>query len=284
MNAPLRVLFVDDEAELLGGLRRRLRRARELEASYAIGAEQALTVLGERQFEVVVSDLRMPEIDGPTLLATVAERWPRYGRLLLTGCAQPGLERHFGVVHAVLGKPCPVPRLRAVLGRARDLRQAWPADVATEPPAYRAWWTAVVDDDEQAGLGIADEALRGAAPVLSVNPLPLQPVADESSAAWVETLGPVRVGAIVLVAGLVEGDDGRWQRSLNNACAFETVARREGMSSHDCMLAFMAGALCGVDGVPARDLGSRLLPWGLPDAVVDAVRRGAGPPGLGDAA
>ncbi|MDX1754627.1 MAG: response regulator [Marinobacter sp.] len=81
-----RILFVDDEASILSALRR-LMRKHPYECHFAEGARQGLEVLAERPIDLIVSDMRMPEMDGATFLAEVRKRWPFSVRFLMTGYA-----------------------------------------------------------------------------------------------------------------------------------------------------------------------------------------------------
>lgn len=78
------LLFVDDEQNILSSLKRMFRPLgyRILTAS---GGAEALTVLAQEEVDLVISDMRMPEMDGAELLSKVAERWPDTVRILLTG-------------------------------------------------------------------------------------------------------------------------------------------------------------------------------------------------------
>ncbi|MDH0867818.1 HD domain-containing phosphohydrolase [Mitsuaria sp. GD03876] len=80
------VLFVDDEPSILSALRR-LVRPMGYRVLLAPGGAAALELLAQEPIDVVVSDMRMPEMDGATFLEQVRERWPTVGRLLLTGYA-----------------------------------------------------------------------------------------------------------------------------------------------------------------------------------------------------
>jgi DNA-binding NtrC family response regulator len=82
----LRILFVDDEPHLLDGLRRALRPIRrEWNTAFAGGGEEALVVLAREPFDVIVTDMRMPGMDGAALLHEVVERYPNMLRLVLSG-------------------------------------------------------------------------------------------------------------------------------------------------------------------------------------------------------
>ncbi|MBK8229108.1 MAG: HDOD domain-containing protein [Candidatus Eisenbacteria bacterium] len=119
----IRVLFVDDEVELLDGLRNRLwRKRREWEMSFALGGQSALEVLKRQQFDIVVSDLRMPLIDGTMLLERVRRDQPTAIRILLSGETSFGVTRHLDVAQQILGKPCPIELLEDTIERAQRVR------------------------------------------------------------------------------------------------------------------------------------------------------------------
>jgi two-component system, probable response regulator PhcQ len=84
-----RLLVVDDEPHVLSSLRRSLRRhfAATLEIETFDDPMAALARSREREFDVVVSDLRMPETDGVSFLTLMAAVQPRAVRMMLTGSA-----------------------------------------------------------------------------------------------------------------------------------------------------------------------------------------------------
>src|SRR5688572_2719207 len=88
-GAPWTVLCVDDEANILAALKRVLRAAGYRVATAADG-EQALRQLAETPIDIVVSDMRMPGMDGAALLEQVQQRWPDVARPLPTGHADLG--------------------------------------------------------------------------------------------------------------------------------------------------------------------------------------------------
>jgi YesN/AraC family two-component response regulator len=80
------ILFVDDEPNILEGLRRSLRPMRaEWEMSFAPGADAALVILASTPFDVIVTDMRMPGLDGAALLEIVREKYPSMLRIILSG-------------------------------------------------------------------------------------------------------------------------------------------------------------------------------------------------------
>lgn len=114
-----RALFVDDEPMVLNGLRRMLRSLRhDWEMSFANSGQEALDLLDEQDFNVVVSDMRMPEMDGAALLNEVAARHPATARLVLSGHAElDAILRAVRPAHQFLAKPCDPKLLEQALQR-----------------------------------------------------------------------------------------------------------------------------------------------------------------------
>jgi len=80
------ILFVDDEQNILSSLKR-LFRPLEYSIYLASGGEEGLRVLNEEKIDLVISDMRMPNMDGVQFLEQVAKFWPGTIRILLTGYA-----------------------------------------------------------------------------------------------------------------------------------------------------------------------------------------------------
>ncbi|WP_222195291.1 HD domain-containing phosphohydrolase [Modestobacter italicus] len=121
---PASILLVDDEVAILDGLRRQLRR--EYTVHTATGGAAALEVLAAEQVTVVVSDMRMPEMDGATFLSKVRTRHPDVGRILLTGQAdtQAAIAAvNEGHVFRFLTKPCPPETLFDAIGSAVEINR-----------------------------------------------------------------------------------------------------------------------------------------------------------------
>ncbi len=115
-----RFLFVDDEPKLLNGLRRMLHSLRsEWAMEFVESGPEALQCLAERRFDVVVSDMRMPGMDGSELLRNVRERFPTTVRLILSGqCDRRAVLKAIGPAHQFLTKPCNSETLKGALSRA----------------------------------------------------------------------------------------------------------------------------------------------------------------------
>lgn len=121
----LTVLFVDDEENILGGLRRLLRgMANAWEMVFCDGGTKALALLAERPFDVVVSDMRMPGMDGAQLLGAVQKLYPGTIRVILSGYAdQTSVLRTVGPAHVYLAKPCTPEKLVEAIARPLALRE-----------------------------------------------------------------------------------------------------------------------------------------------------------------
>lgn len=118
------ILFVDDDENILHGLRDLLRKQRNSwNMVFALGGPAALAELDKRSFDVVVTDMRMPIIDGAQLLERVKQQSPGTARIILSGHAErEAVLRAIPVAHQFLSKPCDVGQLRAVIERACTLR------------------------------------------------------------------------------------------------------------------------------------------------------------------
>lgn len=120
-----RLLFVDDEAHLLDGLRNLLRRRRkEWDMDFALGGEAALQQLRAAPCDIVVADLRMPGMDGVALLKRVREEFPHVVRVVLSGHSDlTATISAVPVAHQYLSKPIDAARFQDVLQRACDLQE-----------------------------------------------------------------------------------------------------------------------------------------------------------------
>lgn len=105
---PVKILFVDDDPDILAGFQRQLRKTFTIET--ALGGERGLKVASERgPFAVIVSDLRMPGMDGIRFLSCVRESAPDSVRLMLTGNAdlRAAIDAvNEGHIFRFLKKPC----------------------------------------------------------------------------------------------------------------------------------------------------------------------------------
>jgi response regulator RpfG family c-di-GMP phosphodiesterase len=84
--APWTILCVDDEPNILSSLRRALRNP-QYRVLTAPGGHEAIAIMEAAPADLVISDMRMPGMDGAQLLGQIRRRWPRTMRILLTGYA-----------------------------------------------------------------------------------------------------------------------------------------------------------------------------------------------------
>lgn len=120
----MRILFVDDEPRILQGIERMLfYLAGEWDITCVQSGSEALKELEAHPCDVIVSDMRMPGMDGAALLHEVQERFPGTVRIVLSGQAEVGTAlRAVPVAHQYLSKPCEAHVLQEVVERACNLQ------------------------------------------------------------------------------------------------------------------------------------------------------------------
>ena len=119
-----RILFVDDEPMVLNGLQRTLRKMRrDWDMTFVGSGREALDVLGKKPMDVIVSDLRMPEMDGGRLLADVKKQHPQVVRIILSGQLDQEMTlKSVQLAHQSLSKPCDAEVLKHTLAKLFALR------------------------------------------------------------------------------------------------------------------------------------------------------------------
>lgn len=154
MNKKKRILFVDDDPNLLAGLRRTLRpMLGEWDMAFVTGSDEALLAMSRTAYQVIVSDIRMPGKNGVQLLEEIKEKFPNTIRLALSGYTDQQLVRKSArCVHQLLTKPCDVEDLKKAITRALALHQRMYCDSVTKVvsnlkslPAMPATYKKVVD-------------------------------------------------------------------------------------------------------------------------------------------
>lgn len=114
------LLLVDDEENILNSLRRVLR-GEPYELLLANGGEQALQLMQSQTVDLVISDARMPGMDGATLLTEIQSRWPGCMRILLTGYADLSTTIkaiNQGQIYRYISKPWNDDELRLIIRQA----------------------------------------------------------------------------------------------------------------------------------------------------------------------
>jgi HD-like signal output (HDOD) protein len=131
----------------------------EWEVAFAPGGEAALAMMEALPFDVIVSDMRMPGIDGATLLCRVREQYPQMVRIVLSGYTELSAAlRVVPVAHQFLAKPCDAEMLRVAVERACHLKALLSddsirrtvtglGDLPSLPRTYQALTQALADPD-----------------------------------------------------------------------------------------------------------------------------------------
>lgn len=178
-----RILFVDDEVAVLNGLENLLRKERwRWDMVFAAGATRALAELAKAPVDVIVTDMRMPQMDGAALLARVKEEYPGTARLVLSGHAgRDAVLRGLAVAHHFLSKPCDPDDLRIAIERTCHLLrlledQAIRRVVGTleKLPSVPKTYVALTEAASRSGTGIGEIAkIIQSDPAMSVKVLQL---------------------------------------------------------------------------------------------------------------
>ncbi len=124
------ILFVDDDANLLSGLRRTMREMKdEWHMDFTDSGEKALQLMRSTSYDAIVSDMRMPGMNGAQLLRHVMEDYPNVIRIVLSGHAEKKLMLDCAsTVHQYLAKPCDASQIRQTINRACELRSLLDSD------------------------------------------------------------------------------------------------------------------------------------------------------------
>ena len=119
------ILFVDDEQQILDSLRLSLRNLRsEWDMTFVTEGREALELFDIKSHDVVVTDLRMPGIDGATLLREIRRKNPTTARIILSGYSDhEAALKNICLANEYLCKPCPTQDLILTIRRALNLRE-----------------------------------------------------------------------------------------------------------------------------------------------------------------
>ncbi len=125
MTERRKILFVDDETNVLEALQRMLRsRRNEWDMRFMNRPEDALTLMASESFHVVVSDMRMPGMDGSRFLGEVSARHPDVVRIILSGQSdRESLLHTTSLAHQFLSKPCDSETLKTAIDNVSNLHE-----------------------------------------------------------------------------------------------------------------------------------------------------------------
>jgi len=265
-----KVLFVDDEPHILDSLRLSLRPLRGAwDMSFAVGGPEGLGVLAKTQHDIVVSDMRMPGMDGAQFLEEVRRRYPETIRLILSGYADGETEfKTVKLAHRYLSKPCrPVDIIQAI---SQSLRLR---DVLTDSsiktiitnldslpvlnPIYNQL-VSVLQNENTTRKEVGDIITQDMAICASILRLVNSaffgmPERISSIHHAVEILGSKTLKVLVLSTSLFATFNSKempdfsvkmlWEHSLRVACFSKAIGENEGMKQEELYDCFIAGIL-----------------------------------------
>lgn len=122
MNQSATLLLVDDEVNVLKSLMRLLH-AHNYRLLMAASGAEALALMAREPVDLVISDMRMPHMDGAELLAKIRQQWPDTMRLLLTGHAdmtQTVAAINQGEIYRYIAKPWHDDELLLIVAQALE--------------------------------------------------------------------------------------------------------------------------------------------------------------------
>lgn len=291
----MRLLFVDDDDRVLNGLRRRLHgRCPDWQAEFASGGAAGLAAIERSRFEAVVSDLRMPLVDGGRVLAETAQRHPRAVRLVLSGHADGrGLPRLSSCAHGFLDKPCATEALVAMITRSVERRAAldeladprldalWcrgPGLVPGLPEVLAALGGEGGDPEQTADSALDQDVdwLRVLAVAAAVRSDALQ--LDARPVRVIEVLGGGGVLAVLTGLRVQQAAGGNWSDRFARGTALAVAAYAAGRGSELCadelgdvLLAALLDPLSRTRSGHGTELAWLLGAWGIPERVTAAL-------------
>ena len=289
---PLRLVFVDDEPQMLTVLRAVLRPMQEeWDMSFVESGERALALMAEQPCDVVVSDMRMPGMNGAQLLNEVMKRHPQTIRMILSGFADEELVlKCVGTTHQYLTKPFDLGRLQAALQRIASLNARLASPdlqrlVAQIPclPSMPSVYVQIIE-----ALQVPDCPLDRISAIVRTDPALAAKILQLVNSAFfgfarevasiteaVQLLGVGIIRSLALTVKLFSSFDAAafrdfplgqvWQHSLRTGMLARQLAGLENADDPLLEQAFTAGLL--------HDIGKLILAANLPAEYLDLVKR-----------
>lgn len=290
MKQKRRILFVDDERYVLDGLRRLLRSMRaDWDMTFVDSGTQALELLSQEPYHVIVSDMQMPDMNGAHLLNEVMRLHPRTVRLVLSGHADDELIMQcVNATHQFLAKPCDPELLRATIDRTCliEERSQDKRIVSITSKLDRLPSIPVLYDELLAKLRDPDASIEAVATVISRDPAMSAKILKLVNSAFfglrrrvgdlidaVNFLGMDTIRSLALsVQAFSQFDDVNdlaidpselWKHSITTATAARAMAESQMMDHETCGETFSAGLL--------HDMGRLVLAANFPEAYAAVV-------------
>lgn len=119
------ILFVDDDQNIIHGLKRMLyTKRREWKLLFASNGNEAINIISEQHVDIIVSDMRMPKMNGIELLNYIKVHYPHIIRIILSGYSDKEMIlRSATTVHQFLAKPCDADTLIQTINKAYSLHK-----------------------------------------------------------------------------------------------------------------------------------------------------------------
>ena len=290
-----RVLFVDDETNVLAGLKRAMRPMRDQwDMHFVDDPKMALMAFADQPFEIVVSDMRMPKLDGADLLTEIKRLYPESIRIILSGHSDPAMiMKSVGPTHQYLAKPCAPDDLKETIERAYALKElvgnetlqkliSGVGELPSLPSVYQEI-VACLQSDEASVVTIGRIIEKDIAMTTKILQLVnsaffgiANPVTSIEQA--VSFLGLDILGTLVLGHGVFSqyqrldksgfSIEALWNLSTRCAALAKIVAHEQEMTGAAVDEAFLAGML--------HDVGKLVLVAGKPDEYAEVLRRTGG--------
>jgi HD-like signal output (HDOD) protein len=286
-----RILFVDDEQLVLKGLQRMLRSMRhQWEMRFAASGQEGLSILRSESFDAIVTDMRMPGMDGIQLLAEVMKSYPHMVRIILSGqLDQEMILKTVRSAHQHLSKPCEAELLKSTLAQAFGLRDLLEDDQLKKLvsrieslPSLPSLYLEILEELQspntsfrKVGTIIARDVGMTAKILQMVNSAFFglrRRISSPQEA--VGYLGMETVKSLVLTAKIFSQFDTKkslgfrldtlWNHSMLTGLYAKTIARTENQKKELIDEAYMAGLL--------HDLGKLVLAQNLSDLYKEALR------------
>jgi putative nucleotidyltransferase with HDIG domain len=278
------ILFVDDEQPVLNALRRSLHHYRnEWQMHFVNSGRQALALMEQQRFDVIITDMTMSQMNGSSLLSEVRERYPDTIRIMLSGNADTEvILNNAQSIHIFLSKPAPTELITSTIQRAITLQT-----YLSEPrlidlvssigvlPSLPELYNKITDEmrTENSSLALVGELIAKdigiTTKILQLVNSPFFGLQREVSSAAhaVSYLSINIVRNLVLASELFENfkDAGidvatierLWKHAHTVSNLAVEIARQEGLPEADCNTAFTAGLL--------HDIGKLVLQLHCPE-------------------
>lgn len=284
------ILFVDDDPLILSGLQRMLRSMRnEWTMHFVESGLKALDLMSTVVFQVVVTDMRMPGMNGAEFLTEVKSRYPEVVRLILSGHADRDLILQcVGTAHQFLSKPCEPGALRAAIQRATAFNASVKSErikklvvqmdkIPSIPAVYSAIVEKLADENttvEEVGELVGKDLAITAKLLKLVNSAFFGLNTDISSPSEATAyLGFDTIKALVLGVNAFSSFDGAsipglsleslWNHSIEVGATARRIMQEEDVPAAFGEEAFVAGLL--------HDIGKLILAVNLPEAYKNAL-------------